>query len=47
MANQKLSIGCMLIMGGALTNCGGAVGSGDERRQHGNDAGWERGGFRR
>jgi hypothetical protein len=25
MANRKLSIGCVLIMGGALTNCGGTV----------------------
>lgn len=25
MANRKLSIGCVLLMGGALTNCGGTV----------------------
>lgn len=25
MANRKLSIGCVLIMGSALTNCGGTV----------------------
>lgn len=25
MANRKLSIGCVLIVGGALTNCGGVV----------------------
>ena len=26
MANRKLSIGCVLLVGGALTNCGGIVG---------------------
>src|SRR5205085_3311345 len=35
MANRELSIGCVLIMGGALTNCGGTVGTrsdgGDEQ----------------
>jgi hypothetical protein len=39
MANRKLSIGCVLVMGGALTNCGGTVetrGEGpDERGQGG------------
>ena len=25
MANRKLSIGCVLILGGAITNCGGVV----------------------
>lgn len=39
-ANRKLSIGCVLLMGGALTNCGGTVetkgeGPGDDRGQAG------------
>lgn len=38
MANRKLSIGCVLLMGGALTNCGGTV------ETKGEDPGDERGG---
>ena len=38
MANRKLSIGCVLIMGGALTNCGGTV------ETRGDDTGNEHGG---
>jgi hypothetical protein len=30
MANGKLTIGCVLIMGGALANCGGTVERGDD-----------------
>jgi hypothetical protein len=36
MSNRKLSIGCVLIMGGALTNCGGTVETrGDDMNQQG------------
>jgi hypothetical protein len=41
MANRKLSIGCVLIMGGALTNCGGTV---ETRSDTGNEHGGGSGG---
>jgi hypothetical protein len=44
MANRKLSIGCVLVAGAALTNCGGVVESQrddtqGERNQHEGNAG--------
>lgn len=41
MANRKLSIGCVLIMGGALANCGGTI---ETRGGDGNEGGTEHGG---
>jgi hypothetical protein len=42
MANRKLSIGCVLIMGGALTNCGGTV---DTHTDGGSESGAAGSGF--